>query len=74
MAMIEIGLNRVRKNFGFKNVLSGASLEIHTGERAALVGQEHHTEAHSRGGDPGQRCGQPAPGSKEGRAVADTAP
>ncbi len=37
--MIEIGLNRVRKNFGFKNVLSGASLEIHTGERAALVGR-----------------------------------
>lgn len=39
MAMIEIGINRVKKNFGFKNVLDGASLEIHTGERAAIVGQ-----------------------------------
>ena len=38
MAMIEIGLNRVRKNFGFRNVLDGASMEIHTGERAAIVG------------------------------------
>ena len=36
--MIEIGLNRVRKNFGFRNVLDGASMEIHTGERAAIVG------------------------------------
>lgn len=37
--MIEIGLNKVTKNFGFKNVLDGASLEIYSGERAAIVGR-----------------------------------
>lgn len=37
--MIEIGINKVKKNFGFKNVLNGASLEIFTGERAAIVGR-----------------------------------
>ncbi len=37
--MIEIGLNRIVKNYGFKKVLDGVSLEIMTGERAALVGR-----------------------------------
>jgi ATPase subunit of ABC transporter with duplicated ATPase domains len=37
-AMIEIGMNRVTKNYGFKNVLSGCSFTVFTGERAAIVG------------------------------------
>ena len=37
--MIEIGINNVVKNFGFKNVLNNASLEIMTGDRAAIVGR-----------------------------------
>ncbi len=37
--MIEIGINKVTKNFGYKNVLNGASLEIMTGQRAAIVGR-----------------------------------
>lgn len=37
--MIEIGMNQIKKNFGFKKVLDGVSLEIMTGERAALVGR-----------------------------------
>ncbi len=37
--MIEIGMNKIIKNFGFKKVLDGACLEIMTGERAAIVGR-----------------------------------
>lgn len=37
--MIEIGLNKVTKNFGYKKVLSDLCLEIMTGDRAAIVGR-----------------------------------
>ncbi len=37
--MIEIGINQVVKNFGFKQVLSGASLTVMTGQRLALIGR-----------------------------------
>ncbi len=37
--MIEIGMNQILKNFGFKKVLNGASLEVMTGERAAIIGR-----------------------------------
>lgn len=37
--MIEIGMNDIVKNYGFKNILNGASFEIMTGERAAIVGR-----------------------------------
>ena len=37
--MIEIGMNQVVKNFGYRPVLDGASLEIMTGQRAAIVGR-----------------------------------
>ena len=37
--MIEIELNNIKKNFGLKNILNGFSLEIKTGERVALIGQ-----------------------------------
>ena len=37
--MIEIGINQVVKNYGYRPVLSGASLEIMTGQRAAIVGR-----------------------------------
>lgn len=37
--MLEIGMNDVGKNYGFKNVLDGVSFEVTTGERVALVGR-----------------------------------
>ena len=37
--MIEIELNNIKKNFGLKNILDGFNLEIKTGERVALIGQ-----------------------------------
>lgn len=37
--MIEIELNKIKKNYGLKNILDGFSLEVKTGERIALVGQ-----------------------------------
>ncbi len=37
--MLEIGMNGVIKNYGFNNVLCGASLEIMTGDRVAIVGR-----------------------------------
>lgn len=37
--MIEIGINQIYKNFGFKHVLSGLSFEVMTGERVGLVGR-----------------------------------
>lgn len=37
--MIEIELNNITKNYGFKNVLNGFSLELKSKERVALIGQ-----------------------------------
>lgn len=37
--MIEIELNNIKKNFGLKNILNGFNLEVKTGERVALIGQ-----------------------------------
>lgn len=37
--MIEIELNKVKKNYGLKNILDGFNLELKTGERVALIGQ-----------------------------------
>lgn len=37
--MIEIELNKIKKNFGLKNILDGFNLELRTGERVALIGQ-----------------------------------
>lgn len=37
--MIEIGMNQIDKNFGYKNVLKNLNLEIMTGDRMALVGR-----------------------------------
>lgn len=37
--MLEINLNDVTKNFGFQDILRGASLEINSGDRVAIVGR-----------------------------------
>ena len=37
--MIEIKLNKIKKNYGLKNILDGFNLELKTGERVALIGQ-----------------------------------
>lgn len=37
--MIEIELNKIKKNYGLANILDEFSLEIKTGERVALIGQ-----------------------------------
>ena len=37
--MIEISINKVIKNFGFKNVLDNISLEIQTNDKVALIGE-----------------------------------
>ncbi len=37
--MIEIALNQVTINFGFKQVLGGISFDVQTGEKVALVGR-----------------------------------
>ena len=36
--MIELSLNNIEKNFGFKKVLNGFNLELKTKERIALIG------------------------------------
>ena len=36
--VIELSLNKVGKNFGFKKILDGFDLELKTGERVALIG------------------------------------
>ena len=35
--MIEIGMNHIVKNFGFKKILDKACLEVMTGERLSLI-------------------------------------
>ena len=37
--MIEIELNKIKKNYGLKNILNEFNLELKTGERVALIGQ-----------------------------------
>lgn len=37
--MIEIELNKIKKNYGLKNILDEFNLELKTGERVALIGQ-----------------------------------
>ena len=37
--MIEIELNKIKKSYGLKNILNEFSLELKTGERVALIGQ-----------------------------------
>jgi len=37
--MIEIELNNIKKNYGLKNILDGFNLQLKTGERVALIGQ-----------------------------------
>ena len=36
--MIEVNINNIKKTYGFKNVLDDFSLEIHRGERIAIIG------------------------------------
>lgn len=37
--MIEISLNNIKKSYGFKNVLDGLNLEIKSGEKVSLIGE-----------------------------------
>ena len=37
--MIEISLNNIKKSFGFKDLLNGFSMEIQTGDRVSLIGE-----------------------------------
>lgn len=37
--MIEIELNKIKKNYGLKNILDGFNLVVKSGERVALIGQ-----------------------------------
>lgn len=37
--MIEIGINNISKNFGYKNILHNLNLEIMTGDHIAIVGR-----------------------------------
>ena len=37
--MIEISLNNVKKSFGFKNILDGLDIEIKTGDRVSIIGE-----------------------------------
>ena len=36
--MIEISLNNIKKSFGFKNILDGLNMEIKTGDRLSIIG------------------------------------
>ena len=36
--MIEISLNNIKKSFGFKYILNGLSVEINTGDKVSLIG------------------------------------
>ena len=37
--MIEINLNNVKKSYGFKNILNRLNIEIKTGDRISLIGE-----------------------------------
>ena len=37
--MIEIELNNIKKNYGLRNILDGFSLDLHYGEKVALIGE-----------------------------------
>ena len=37
--MIEVELNNIKKNYGLKNILDGFNLQLKTGEKVALIGQ-----------------------------------
>ena len=37
--MIEISLSNIKKNYGFKNILDGLNIEIKTGDRVSLIGE-----------------------------------
>ena len=37
--MIEISLSNVKKSFGFKNILNGFNMEIKTGDKVSLIGE-----------------------------------
>ena len=37
--MIEISLNNVKKSFGFKNILDGLNIEVKTGDRISIIGE-----------------------------------
>ena len=37
--MIEISLSNVKKSYGFKNILDGLNLEIKTGDKVSLIGE-----------------------------------
>lgn len=37
--MIEIELNNIKKNYGIKNILNGFNLQVKTGERIAIIGE-----------------------------------
>ena len=37
--MIEISLNNVKKSFGLKNILDGLNIEIKTGDRVSIIGE-----------------------------------
>ena len=36
--MIEININKAKRNFGFKKVLDGFDFEANTGDRIGLIG------------------------------------
>ena len=36
--MMEINLSNIKKNYGFKNILDGLNIEIKTGDRVSLIG------------------------------------
>ena len=37
--MTEISLNNIKKSFGFKNILDGLNIEIKTGDRVSIIGE-----------------------------------
>jgi ATP-binding cassette, subfamily F, member 3 len=37
--MIEIGLNNIKRNYGFKNILDGVTIEVNSGDVMAIVGR-----------------------------------
>ena len=37
--MIEISLNNINKSYGFKNILNGLNIEIKTGDKVSLIGE-----------------------------------